>query len=311
MGTPGPGRQATGQLRALVVGWFSFVHGEATAGDVLGMEAVRAALVEAGIDHEVAWSPVMCPAGGARLDQVQPWRYTHLLFVCGPVHGRPVRELHDRFAACRRIAVGVSVVDPADPAVTGFHRVLARDGPDVQPCPDLAAGPRPGGVPAAGVFLAHGQREYGHRGRHARVTEVLGSWLRDQDCARLALDTRLDPRDWRHGATPGQVESIVRRLDVVVTTRLHGLVLALKNGVPALAVDPVAGGGKVAAQALAWQWPAVVVPDDLDRPALDRHWAWCLSAHGRLAAASSRSRAGDAGQPLRDLLAWLADGAGP
>lgn len=39
---------------------------------------------------------------------------------------------------------------------------------------------------------------------------------------------------------------MLRRLDVVVTTRLHGLVLALKNGVPALAVDPVAaapGGG--------------------------------------------------------------------
>jgi Polysaccharide pyruvyl transferase len=38
---------------------------------------------------------------------------------------------------------------------------------------------------------------------------------------------------------------IVGRLDFVVTMRLHGLVLALKHGVPALAVDPVADGAAV------------------------------------------------------------------
>jgi Polysaccharide pyruvyl transferase len=288
---PGDGPQAgSGRIRALIVGWFSFLHGEATAGDVLCMEALRAALGEAGIDHEVAWSDVMCPPGGARLDQVAPRRYTHLLFVCGPAHGQAVRDLHRRFAACRRIAVGVSVIDPDDPAVTGFHQVVPRDAPGVPPRLDLAARPRPCGVPVAGVVLTLGQREYGERRRHDHVTAELGAWLRGKDCGRVQLDTRLDPGDWRLCATPGQLESILRRLDVVVTTRLHGLVLALKNGVPALAVDPVAGGGKLTAQAAAWRWPALAAVG-LDRRALDRQWTWCLSAPGRLAAAGSAARA--------------------
>lgn len=63
--------------------------------------------------------------------------------------------------------------------------------------------------------------------------------------------------------------------------------LALKKRVPALAVDPVAGGAKVAAQARAWSWPAVVtVPEAegvplLDPAELDRWWEWALSPHGR------------------------------
>jgi hypothetical protein len=280
----GRGTVGSRRGRALLVGWFSFVHGEATAGDVLGAEAVQEALAGAGIDSDVAWSPAMCPAGGVRLERVSPRRYTDLVFVCGPAHGQPVRELHDRFAHCRRVAIGVSVLDPDDPAVAGFDHVLARDAPGARPLVDLAAGPRPGAVPVAGIVLTGGQREYGDRRRHERVTSDLTAWLLRTDCARLPLDTRMDPRDWRLCASPGQLESVMRRLDVVVTTRLHGLVLALKNGVPALAVDPVAGGGKVTAQAAAWRWPAVLPADGLDAGALDRQWAWCLSPDGRGAA---------------------------
>jgi hypothetical protein len=79
-------------------------------------------------------------------------------------------------------------------------------------------------------------------------------------------------------------------MDLVVTTRLHGLVLALKNAVPTLAADPVAGGAKVSAQAQAWSWPAVVCaqPDgSLDRGALDRWRDWCLSPAGALAASGA------------------------
>ena len=47
-----------------------------------------------------------------------------------------------------------------------------------------------------------------------------------------------------------------------MTTRLHGLVLALKNGVPAVAIDTVAGGAKVARQADALGWP-VLAADSL------------------------------------------------
>jgi hypothetical protein len=110
----------------------------------------------------------------------------------------------------------------------------------------------------------------------------LTSWLGRQNCARVLFDTRLDGHDWRFARTPGQLESMIRRLDLVVTTRMHGLVLALKNGIPALAVDPIAGGAKVSAQAAAWSWPAAVAADTLTEANLDHWWAWCQSAEGRV-----------------------------
>ena len=278
-------------LRVLVTGWPSFVDGVATAGDVLAMDAVAAALADAGIGCDLAWSPVLRP-GGLTLAQAAPGAYTHLVFACGPVHGRQVAALHKRYRACQRIAVGVSVVDPADPAAAGFDVVLARDGAGADPRRDLAAQLPSGRVPVAGVALAEEQPEYRAAGAGRAITACLTRWLTGVDCARIPLDTRLDVRDWQHQATPGQFESVIRRLDVVVTTRLHGLVLALKNGVPVLAVDPVPGGAKVTAQAAVWGWP-VLTAGAADFPGpdgLDRLWAWCLSAEG-----AARARAAAAG----------------
>ncbi|TDD30207.1 polysaccharide pyruvyl transferase family protein [Actinomadura sp. KC06] len=272
-------------MRVLVTGWPSFLHGEATAGDVLAMEAVRHGLADAGVECDLAWSPVFRP-DGPDLDGADPGRYTHLVFACGPLHGRQIEELHRRYWDCVRVAVGVSVIDPDDPAVTGFDAVLARDTPAEAPRHDLAALPVSPSMPVVGVVLAPGQREYGERRRHERVERELTEWLAARECARLPLDTRLDPRDWRLFGTAAELESVLRRLDLVVTTRLHGLVLALKNGVPALAVDPVGGGAKVTAQARAWSWPAIVtVPEDasgrlLDLDELDHWWDWALSPEG-------------------------------
>jgi hypothetical protein len=268
-------------MRILLTGWFSFLHGEATAGDVLSLEAVRTALGD--LPHDVAWSPVFRP-GALTLDAARPGEYTHVIFVCGPLHGPQLRHLHERYAGCRRIAVGVSVIDPDDPAATGFHLILPRDAPGAAPRRDLSALAPVRPVPVAGVILAPGQGEYGTARRHDEVHTRITSWLAGRDCASLPLDTRLDHRDWRTFATPDQLLSVIDRLDVVVTTRLHGLVTALRCGVPALAVDPVEDGAKVAAQARAWDWPAVVTAAGLRDDALDRWWHWCLSREGRTAA---------------------------
>lgn len=292
-------------MRALIVGWASFLHGEATAGDVLAMETVRRVLSRTGVPCETAWSPLFRP-DDLHLDDAPAQRYTHLVFVCGPLHGGQVRELHRRYAGCRRIAVGVSVIDPHDPAVTGFDVVLPRDGGTGPPRRDLAAGTTTDTVPVVGVILAPGQPEYGGRRRRERVTEELTAWLHGRDCARVPIDTRLDRTDWRMCATAGQLESIVRRLDLVVTLRLHGLVLALKHGIPALAVDPVAGGAKVTAQARAWNWPAVVGAHTtgdgetaLPEGELERWWEWCHTAQAR-----AKARARMPGRPfaLTELL---------
>jgi hypothetical protein len=273
-------------MRVLLTGWASFLHGEATAGDVLSLRAAGTALAEAGIDHHVAWSPAFRP-GTLHLPDAPPEDYTHVVFACGPVHGPQVRALHERYAACHRIAVGVSVPDPADPAVTGFHRILPRDDGETA-TPDLSLGAAAAATRVVGVVLAPHQPEYGAAGRHGDVHDALTGWLAGVDCARVPLDSRLAHEDWERCATPDQFVAALSRMDAVVTTRLHGLVLGLKAGVPVLAVDPVAGGGKVTAQGAALDWPVFAAEDSRDTALLDERLAWCLSPEGRARVGAER-----------------------
>ncbi|MEU1905853.1 polysaccharide pyruvyl transferase family protein [Streptomyces hygroscopicus] len=307
--------------KVLLTGWFSFLDGEATAGDVLALHRVRAVLDHAGIPYDVVWSPGY-RAGGPHLSDVAEDSYSHLVFLCGPLHGPQVEELHARFRRCVRIAVGTSVIDASSPAVRGFHHVLARDAPGgMSPVRDLAAGaPATPATPVVGVVLTHGQGEYGRARRHDEVARTLTGWLAAKDCARLELTTRLDTRDWRLCATPEQFESVVRRLDLVVTDRLHGLVTALRSGVPALAVDPVDGGAKLSAQARVLDWPATLGAAQLHPAELDRWWRWCLTSGRALAERRRREflgtpAHGDAGDATDALLTALSaadrTGSGP
>lgn len=294
-------------MRVLLTGWFSFLHGEATAGDVLAAQAAAAALDAAGVGYDIAWSPVFRP-GALGLGDAAPERYTHLVFVCGPVSGDQIRGLHVRYRSCRRIAVGVTVVDEKDPACAGFDVLLPRDAPGMAPVRDLAAA-APGGppgssaMPVAGVVLTNGQGEYGQRRQHDLVTARLADWLAGKSCAPVPLETRLDSADWRLCSSPDALTALISRLDIVLTTRLHGLVLALRAGVPALAVDPVAGGGKVTAQAAAWNWPAVVAAEQTaNRGLLDEWWDWCGSAAGHCQAASAAGHGAEQPRALLDAL---------
>ena len=81
--------------------------------------------------------------------------------------------------------------------------------------------------------------------------------------ATIAIDTRLDTNStgFRDEA---EVESVIARLDVMITTRLHGMILALKNGVPAIAIDPEPNGAKILWQAQTLKWPVVFKISDLD-----------------------------------------------
>ncbi|OAH13460.1 polysaccharide pyruvyl transferase family protein [Streptomyces jeddahensis] len=273
----------------LLTGWFSFFDGEVTAGDELALRRVQETLDKARVPYDTVWSRGFRPEA-LHLEDVDPGAYRVLVFVCGPLYGPQIEDLHRRFGHCLRVAVGTSVVDPRAPAATGFHHVLARCGAGGPPAVDLGASATvTGRPPVAGVILTHGQHEYGARRRHAEVADALGRWLAGKDAAYLPLDTRLARDDFRSFATPEQLVAVFARLDVVVTDRLHGMVLALQAGTPALAVDPVHGGAKVTAQARACRWPAVLPAEGAVPAELDRWWTWCLT-EGRTYAEDCRRR---------------------
>lgn len=296
-------------MRVLITGWPSFWHGEATAGDVAAMDRVAAGLATAGIPHDIAWSPVLHPRG-LTLDDAAPRNYTDLVFVCGPVHGRQVEELHERYAHCHRVAIGCSVIDPHSAAYTGFHAVAPRDSPGSPPRRDLASAVPPGGAPVAAVVLSPGQREYGSDRRHDVVHRQVLEWINEITCAPMVVDTRLDSHNGRMCSSVEEVAALLARADVVITSRVHGLVFALVQGIPALALDTIAGGGKVSAQAAAWDWPAVLPAEDMQgsaehaRSLLDRWWNWCC---GPDATALAQARAAEAPAAGRREMSWLLD----
>lgn len=265
-------------LPALVAGWFSFDAAEVTAGDLLARDTVARWLADAGVPADIAVSAGFRRPGEVALDAIDPRVYGSLIFVCGPAAGGPVERLFARFNHCPRIAVDVSVVEGT--ARLTPVRVIARDSP-AEANPDLSLWAQTTPTPVVGVIRAHAQPEYGTQQRHAVAHAALDRLLVGSDVAVIGLDTRLDPKSPGHCRTPDQLVSAIARVDATVTTRLHGLALSLKAGVPVLAIDPIAGGGKVVRQARALGWPAVQTADALDHDRLAAQLRWCLSDEAR------------------------------
>jgi hypothetical protein len=275
-------------MRVLVAGWFSFDEVVATVGDELGADVVVGWLRELGIDHSVAWAPYA--QRGPNWRDLDPAEFTHLVFVSGPLSDVPVlRELTTAFAGAQRWAVNVSVVDVRARAL--FDKVWERDAPGVAR-PDLAVATTTPDVPVLAVAFAPAQEEYGARSRAERVRAVLEDWLKRRALPWFELDMNLYEKPYDR--FPAQVEALVRRADVVLSMRLHALVLGLAHGVPVIACDPVAGGAKVSAQAAALGWPLVLTAGEIDPYALDAALEHALSGTlgGPIAEAQRRGRAG-------------------
>jgi hypothetical protein len=275
-------------MRVLVAGWFSFDEVVATIGDELGADVVVGWLRELGVDHSIAWAPYL--QRGPNWRELDPAEFTHLVFVSGPLADIPVmRELATAFAGAQRWAVNVSVVD--DRARALFDQVWERDAPGVAR-PDLAVATRTPDVPVLAVAFAPAQEEYGARSRAERVRGLITDWLKTRALPWFELD--MDLYEKPYDRFPSQVEALIRRADVVLSMRLHALVLSLVHGVPVIACDPVAGGAKVSAQAAALGWPLVLTAGEIDPHALDAALEHALSGtlDGSIAEAQRRGRAG-------------------
>jgi hypothetical protein len=286
-------------MRVLVTGWFSFDEVIATIGDELGADVVVGWLRELGIEHDVAWAPYL--GRGPHWRDLDPADYTHLVFVSGPLMDMSLlRELTAAFAHAQRIAVNVSVVpDDARPL---FHQVWERDGAGPAR-PDLAIGTTTPDVPVVAVAFAPDQEEYGSRSRSGQVRATIEGWLRTRAMPWFELD--MDLFDKPYERFPAQVEALVRRADVVVSMRLHALVLGLAHGVPVIACDAVAGGAKVAAQAAALGWPVVLRAGEVDPVTLDAALEHALSGTLAEEMAEARRRGAAGNEQAREWLTGL------
>lgn len=281
-------------MKVLVTGWFSFAHGEATAGDLLARDVACEWLDQAGRSYDVALSPAF--SNGVDWETVDPTDYSEVVFVCGPAKGWQIEGLVERFSGCRLVGLDVSVVDGEHP----FDFLLERDGPTTAR-PDISFLAETESLPVVGLILAHLQPEYGDRAAHEAAHATIRNVLHARRISVVPFDTRVDPRlEGFPGAfgDPAGVESLVARMDLVVTTRMHGMVHALKSGVPAVAVDPIMGGAKVRRQAEIIGWPVVLTADELSEAALHEALDYCLTPEAKITARSCAERAAKLLQPV-------------
>ncbi len=273
--------------RALVAGWFSFEQMGATAGDVYARDLVRAWLEQAGHECDVALAAPF--GGGIDWRRVEPGDYSTVVFVCGPMgNGPPVAEFLARFRSCRMVGVNLSMLQPRE-EWNPFSLLLERDGSGGAH-PDITFLSRAPKVPVVGVVLVAPQSEYGDRACHAQAGAAVHRLLRAREAAVVPIDTRLDENSTGL-RTAAEVESVIARMDAVVTTRLHGVVLALKNGVPVVPIDPIAGGAKVLRQVDAIGWPIRFTADAIDDARLLDAFDYCLTDGARGEARRCAARA--------------------
>jgi len=283
-------------MKTLVAGWFSFECMGATAGDLVARDLVCQWLGRAGHAYDVALASPF--PGGVDWDSVDPKSYSHVVFVCGPFgNGWPIPEFLARFAGCCLVGINLSMIEPLE-VWNPFDLLLERDS-SASARPDIVFLSEQGHVPVVGVVEVHPQREYRERSTHQVAHEAIHRLISSREMAVVPVDTRLDVNSTGL-RTPAAVESLIARMDLVVTTRLHGMVLALKHGVPAIAIDPITGGAKIYRQAETIGWPVVFTVDTVTDAALQKAFDYCLTERARADARQCCERAMKMAQSLCD-----------
>lgn len=288
-------------MRALVAGWFSYEIGHATAGDVLTKNEVCDWLKRAGIEYDVAAASPF--EGDVDWREIDPEAYTHVVFVCGPFHNEPLeRDFLSRFRKSRLIGLNLTMTTPLD-EWSPFDLLMERDS-SRNAHPDIAFLGKEPLVPVVGVCLVE---EYdGAKVREAN--EVIRELIARREVATVFIDTRLDYNETSL-RTSAEVESLLARMDVVLTTRLHGMVLSLKNTVPVIAIDPEEGGAKVRRQAERIGWPMHFNVGEVTIRQLEEALDWCLTEAARRRAREVANNSSMELESLRDaVVAALREG---
>jgi hypothetical protein len=260
-------------MKILISGWFSFENMGTTAGDLIACGLVCEWLREFKLDFDVA-SKQEIPEGICWEDMV-PQNYTHVIFICGPFgNGWPLTDFLDYFKNSKFIGMNLSLLQSLnewDP----FDFLIERDS-DRQTNPDITFGAKFQKVPVVGVIKAHKQKEYGQRAKHEIANKEIDQLIASREMGIINIDTSLEKNQFGL-RTVKEIESVISKTDLVITTRLHGLVLSLKNGIPAIAIDPISGGAKLTQQAKSIKWPYCFNVDTLSQQHLIESFEACLN----------------------------------
>ena len=277
----------TKSKRAIIVGHFSFPGSRGTFGDIEASEIVCDWLEESNIEFDVA-SNFEDGVEGVDISLIDETNYGIFIFVCGPWYsdGRIQSTLLKKFNHCLKIGVNLTTFEKG---LSGFDYLLSRDNFQEKNA-DIAFAKVVNKIPVVGIILVDRQKKYGIKQRHLYIRYVITEYIKKGDVAPIWLDTNANLNSMNI-SNKNQFESIVSRTDLVVTNRLHGVVLSLKNAIPVIAIDPVVGGGKVTAQVKALGWPILISAEEFSEEKLHQTINYCLSNNLQEALIKSQQQA--------------------
>lgn len=256
-------RRGADRPKKVLVAWYGSFDGHGTIGDYHSMCSVVTHLVGRG--HEVlhASSSQYELRGARRVD----WRECPddqadvLLFVCGPVIKGHLQTdlLLERFMRAWKVGVGVSLmVAGANGRIFNpFDDLLAREGhpslyEDLAIVSPMGKSSAAAGTPHAGnginvgVVFRGAQAEYGMNNCSWQFAQGFLLQLASQLVAThggrvIKIENHLE----RAAMPPSEIDRKYRECDLILTTRFHGGILALRSSTPFIAVDQIKGGAKV------------------------------------------------------------------
>lgn len=239
--------------------WYGAFLENGTIGDLLAVRGVARYLTGLGFDLDWASYAEFAGVPARRVDwrQVDPADYDSCIFVCGPIlKNHPhLPALFDRFGDRTMIGAGVSLFPTGHPNhFQPFDHVFARDDTEelygdlavAAPRPTFARGNGEKRPPVVGIALRGLQTEYGIEQCLSSVADeainrVAERLVTERSARLVTIENHLA----RAGIDPDEIERRYATADLILTTRLHGALLAARHHVPFVAVDQIRAGGKV------------------------------------------------------------------
>jgi hypothetical protein len=268
--------------RILLAWWGTSKWGSPTIGDHMAISNIALALQQSGAEVDVAsHNHVECGnANIVKWMRINPRAYKCVTFVCGPLSNELYfRLFFFRFRHARKVAVGVSVIDPTLPGTRLFEEIIARDGMPgsifdlalaTAPSQPIVQRPRR----HIAVCLRGHQSEYGEENCHSAAVD------------RMVLEVARQFGDVEHidtiigeGNSIQQVHQSFADAKLVITTRLHGGLLALHHCTPFIAIDQIKGGRKVSSVLRRVPWD-YLYPFDVDQATLKKACGEIISTPG-------------------------------
>lgn len=307
------------RLRTLVA-WYGSFAGHGTIGDLQAAEVAVSHLVALGheVHHATAAETDFPGALRVQWAAADYGQYDVMVFVCGPIlkeHPQTV-ALFNAAAGVPKVGISVSLMPEGHPQyVNPFRAVFAREGGG-RSYGDLAiAAPMPirqerrpqeSGLRIGAAFRG-AQGEYGLENcRHDKaeaMLDVLAKLLADQAGASV---TPIENRFARAPGGPDGIERLYESADIILTTRFHGAVGAMRHRKPFVAVDQIAGGAKLLSLLGPLGWPGLFGVDAATPLDIVRAGLWAMTDQGLAALDDAHLRTTqDANRTLAAFDRWL------